>query len=299
MTRAELTDRIDGDARDAARRRRQPRACTSADEVLAAATEPLGTRNIIVVEEGRYPRARAQRASLLRARRSRTCCRPQRTRGALMLDATSKALFHGLAQVPPAATAGFAVRHGARAGFARRFIAGETIEEAIDARPDSAGAKGLRLTLDYLGESVATLGADAAAAADYVAIIEHDRRLGHRAQHLAQADAARPRRRPGHRGRQHAAHPRAGRRARVLRAHRHGELALHRRHARHPRDAVAAGAPPRSARSIQSCLKRIARRHPPPERARRARAAGEGRLQGAEDRRVPEARPKWTRRSST
>ena len=86
-----------------------------------------------------------------------------------MLDVTSKALFHGLAQVPTlqrlASTYGMR-----RGGFARRFIAGETIEEAIEAVADLPG-KGLTLTLDYLGESVASADA-AAAAADYVGIID-------------------------------------------------------------------------------------------------------------------------------
>lgn len=85
-----------------------------------------------------------------------------------MLDVTSKALFHGLAQVP--ALQRFASTYGMRrGGFARRFIAGETVEEAIAAVADLPG-KGLGLTLDYLGESVASADA-AAAAADYVGII--------------------------------------------------------------------------------------------------------------------------------
>jgi len=87
-----------------------------------------------------------------------------------MLDVTSKALFHGLAQVSTLQR--FASKYGMRrGGFARRFIAGETIEEAIDAVADLPG-KGLKLTLDYLGESVASADAAAAAAADYVGIID-------------------------------------------------------------------------------------------------------------------------------
>lgn len=86
-----------------------------------------------------------------------------------MLDVTSKALFHGLAQVP--ALQRFASTYGMRrGGFARRFIAGETVEEAIAAVADLPG-KGLGLTLDYLGESAASADAAAAAAADYVGII--------------------------------------------------------------------------------------------------------------------------------
>jgi len=89
-----------------------------------------------------------------------------------MLDATSKALFHGLAQVPTlqrmAST--FGMGRGRRVGFARRFIAGESVEEAIEAVAGLA-ARHLHLTLDYLGESVSDSQAAAAAAADYVAII--------------------------------------------------------------------------------------------------------------------------------
>jgi proline dehydrogenase len=86
-----------------------------------------------------------------------------------MLDATAKALFHGLAQVPTLQR--LASKYGmAPGGFARRFIAGETIEEAVGAVADLP-AKGLHLTLDYLGESVSSAAAAAAAAADYVSII--------------------------------------------------------------------------------------------------------------------------------
>ncbi|MGE0863748.1 MAG: proline dehydrogenase family protein [Vicinamibacterales bacterium] len=87
-----------------------------------------------------------------------------------MLDATSKALFHGLAQI--ATLQRFASKYGMRpGGFARRFIAGESIEEAVAAVADLPG-KGLRLTLDYLGESVASADAAAAAAGEYVGIID-------------------------------------------------------------------------------------------------------------------------------
>jgi len=55
-------------------------------------------------------------------------------------------------------------------GFARRFIAGETVDEAIAAVADLPG-KGLHLTLDYLGESVSSVAAASAVAADYGQII--------------------------------------------------------------------------------------------------------------------------------
>jgi proline dehydrogenase len=87
-----------------------------------------------------------------------------------MIDAASKALFHTLAQVDPLRR--LVSRYGMRpSGFARRFIAGETVEEAISAvapLPD----RGLRLTLDYLAESVASFEEAQAAAQEYVRIID-------------------------------------------------------------------------------------------------------------------------------
>src|SRR5689334_11104395 len=88
-----------------------------------------------------------------------------------MLDATSKALFHGLAQVPTLQRLASKYGMAPGTGFARRFIAGETVEEAVHAVRDLPG-KGLLLTLDYLGESVASAAEASAAAADYVKIIE-------------------------------------------------------------------------------------------------------------------------------
>src|SRR4030095_801583 len=86
-----------------------------------------------------------------------------------MLDATSKALFHGLSQVSTLQR--LASKYGmAPNGFARRFIAGETVEEAVACVADLP-KKGLHLTLDYLGESVSSAAAASAAAADYVKII--------------------------------------------------------------------------------------------------------------------------------
>jgi proline dehydrogenase len=86
-----------------------------------------------------------------------------------MLDATAKAFFHSLAQI------GFlkrlASRYGmAPAGFARRFIAGESIEEAVVA-VQGVAAQGLLLTLDYLGESVKTAEEADAATREYIRIL--------------------------------------------------------------------------------------------------------------------------------
>jgi proline dehydrogenase len=86
-----------------------------------------------------------------------------------MIDAASKALFHSLAQIDRLRR--LASRYGMRpGGFARRFIAGETVEEALEAVANLP-ARGLRLTLDYLGESVATFDEAHAASIEYVRII--------------------------------------------------------------------------------------------------------------------------------
>jgi proline dehydrogenase len=87
-----------------------------------------------------------------------------------MLDSTSKAFFHGLAQIPTLQRLASKYGMAPSSGFARRFIAGETIDEAVACVRDLPG-KGLNLTLDYLGESVDTAAAAAAAAGEYVSII--------------------------------------------------------------------------------------------------------------------------------
>jgi proline dehydrogenase len=87
-----------------------------------------------------------------------------------MLDATSKAFFHSLAQI--SILQRMASRYGmAPDGFARRFIAGESVQEAVLAVQGLA-ARGLLLTLDYLGESVATAEAADAATRDYLGILD-------------------------------------------------------------------------------------------------------------------------------
>lgn len=55
--------------------------------------------------------------------------------------------------------------------FARRFIAGEQIEDAI-AAARALQAKGLLLTLDYLGESVTTTAQATSATREYIQLIE-------------------------------------------------------------------------------------------------------------------------------
>jgi len=87
-----------------------------------------------------------------------------------MLDATAKAFFHTLAQLQLLKR--LASRYGmSEGGFARRFIAGESVDEAVAAVRPIAG-KGMLLTLDYLGESVATAEEADAATRAYLRIIE-------------------------------------------------------------------------------------------------------------------------------
>jgi proline dehydrogenase len=88
-----------------------------------------------------------------------------------MLDSASKAAFHLLAQSTILKKA--ASRYGMRrpTSFARRFIAGETVDEAIEAAR-AVQSRGLGLTLDYLGESVASLEEADAATRDYLKAID-------------------------------------------------------------------------------------------------------------------------------
>src|SRR6187455_2021620 len=55
-------------------------------------------------------------------------------------------------------------------GFARRFIAGETIEEVVETAR-ALQAAGYHLTLDYLGESVQTLDEASAATREYLRLM--------------------------------------------------------------------------------------------------------------------------------
>ena len=88
-----------------------------------------------------------------------------------MFDAPAKALFHGLAQISTLQRLASQYGMAPGTGFARRFIAGETIGEAVGAVGELRD-KGLLLTLDYLGESVASVDEAAAVASDYLEIIK-------------------------------------------------------------------------------------------------------------------------------
>jgi proline dehydrogenase len=88
-----------------------------------------------------------------------------------MLDGASKAFFHLLAQSH--SLKALASRYGMRGSrsFARRFIAGETTAEAIEAARTVEG-RGLLHTLDHLGESVGSLADADAATREYRGICE-------------------------------------------------------------------------------------------------------------------------------
>ena len=88
-----------------------------------------------------------------------------------MLDAASKTFFHLIARSRTLKR--LASRYGMRegSGFARRFIAGESVPEAIAAARQLQAA-GLTVTLDYLGEAVATVAEADAATRAYLAVID-------------------------------------------------------------------------------------------------------------------------------
>jgi proline dehydrogenase len=87
-----------------------------------------------------------------------------------MFDTASKAFFHILAGTPPLKK--LASRYGMRrpSSFGRRFIAGETIDEAI-AAAKAVESRGLSITLDHLGESLSSLAQADAATREYLDII--------------------------------------------------------------------------------------------------------------------------------
>ncbi len=88
-----------------------------------------------------------------------------------MIEYVSRAFFHTLAG--SRTLHHLASRYGMRSpnGFARRFIAGETIDEAISAAR-AIEANGMTDTLDLLGESVTTMAEADAATRAYLAMFE-------------------------------------------------------------------------------------------------------------------------------
>ena len=85
--------------------------------------------------------------------------------------AGAKAFFYSLSR--SATLKRLASKYGMRArdSFARRFIAGETVEEAIETSRQIQG-QGLMLTLDYLGESVRTPEEADVATREYVRLLD-------------------------------------------------------------------------------------------------------------------------------
>jgi proline dehydrogenase len=88
-----------------------------------------------------------------------------------MLDVASKAFFHTVSRSRTLKK--LASRYGMRGprAFARRFIAGETIPDAIAAVREIE-AQRMHHTLDHLGESVSTLAAAETATGEYLNLIE-------------------------------------------------------------------------------------------------------------------------------
>jgi proline dehydrogenase len=87
-----------------------------------------------------------------------------------MIAPISKTAFSLLASSTPLKRV--ASRYGMRrpGSFARRFVAGETLDEAI-AAAGALESRGYQITLDLLGESVRTVEAAAEATTTYVAIV--------------------------------------------------------------------------------------------------------------------------------
>jgi proline dehydrogenase len=88
-----------------------------------------------------------------------------------MIQALSKAFFHALAG--SSRLKRFASTYGLRSekSFARRFIAGETVEEAIQAAR-GVEAAGMTVTLDLLGESVASAAKADKATREYLTVMD-------------------------------------------------------------------------------------------------------------------------------
>jgi proline dehydrogenase len=88
-----------------------------------------------------------------------------------MLDGASKAFFHLIAR--SGTLKKLSSRYGMRtpSSFARRFIAGETAAEAIEAAR-AIQARGLGITLDLLGESVTNLDQADAATREYLEVVD-------------------------------------------------------------------------------------------------------------------------------
>ena len=88
-----------------------------------------------------------------------------------MFDALSKSFFHALARSSFLEQAASRYGMAKPTSFARRFIAGETADEAMEAAR-AIRKSGMALTLDQLGESITTLAEAEAATTVYLTLIE-------------------------------------------------------------------------------------------------------------------------------
>ena len=88
-----------------------------------------------------------------------------------MLHASAKAFFNRIAR--SAGLKAAATRYGMKKqdSFARRYVAGETVEEAIDVAR-AIEQRGLMTTLNYLGEQVQSSRAAQAATEEYLAVLD-------------------------------------------------------------------------------------------------------------------------------
>src|SRR5438045_1976716 len=88
-----------------------------------------------------------------------------------MLDVASKAFFQALSHSRTPNTLASPYGRVGRRPFARRFIAAETVGDAI-AAVRRLEAQGLHHTLDHLGESVATLDGTEACTREYLSLFQ-------------------------------------------------------------------------------------------------------------------------------
>jgi proline dehydrogenase len=88
-----------------------------------------------------------------------------------LIYAGPKAVFHALSRSARLKRLASLFGMTPGGGFARRFVAGETLEEAVQVSRRLQG-DGYRLTLDYLGESVKSFEAAQGAAKEYVKLTE-------------------------------------------------------------------------------------------------------------------------------
>jgi proline dehydrogenase len=88
-----------------------------------------------------------------------------------MIHAAGKALFYALSRSARLKRLASTYGMASDDGFARRFIAGDTVEEAIKVAR-TLQSRGLLLTLDYLGESVRTPDEATAATREYLQLID-------------------------------------------------------------------------------------------------------------------------------